>query len=74
MGLAGRGNESGRRGFLIPKNADLDKDDVEFPFDEEARAIHFRSSSRVDYSEMGVNRKRMLTVSRRYLETLNRQG
>jgi uncharacterized protein (DUF1499 family) len=34
-------------------------DDVEFVFDEESKTIHFRSASRVGYSDLGVNRRRM---------------
>jgi uncharacterized protein (DUF1499 family) len=34
-------------------------DDVEFLFDEEAKTIHFRSASRIGYSDFGVNRRRM---------------
>jgi uncharacterized protein (DUF1499 family) len=33
-------------------------DDVEFYFDEEARVVHFRSASRIGYSDMGLNRDR----------------
>ena len=34
-------------------------DDVEFHIDEANRVVHFRSASRVGYSDWGVNRKRM---------------
>lgn len=34
-------------------------DDVEFLLDEANSKIHFRSASRVGYSDMGANRKRM---------------
>ena len=34
-------------------------DDVEFYIDDENKIIHFRSASRVGYSDLGVNRKRM---------------
>jgi uncharacterized protein (DUF1499 family) len=34
-------------------------DDVEFSLDDEARVIHFRSSSRVPYYDWSVNRNRM---------------
>lgn len=37
-------------------------DDVEFYLDDEAKCIHFRSASRVGYSDLGVNRKRMERV------------
>jgi uncharacterized protein (DUF1499 family) len=33
-------------------------DDVEFYFDESEKLIHFRSSSRVGYSDLGLNRER----------------
>jgi uncharacterized protein (DUF1499 family) len=34
-------------------------DDVEFLFDDTNKQIHVRSASRVGYSDMGVNRKRV---------------
>lgn len=34
-------------------------DDVEFLADDETKQIHFRSASRVGYSDLGANRKRM---------------
>lgn len=34
-------------------------DDVEFFFDESNQVIHFRSSSRIGYSDFGANRARM---------------
>ncbi len=34
------------------------KDDLEFFFDEQAALIHFRSASRLGYSDMGLNRER----------------
>lgn len=37
-------------------------DDGEFLFDEQQNVIHFRSSSRVGYSDMGANRKRMEAI------------
>lgn len=42
------------------------KDDVEFYFDENNKLIHFRSASRVGYSDMGVNRKRYDDIRKRY--------
>jgi uncharacterized protein (DUF1499 family) len=33
-------------------------DDVEFYFDESTKLIHFRSASRIGYSDMGLNRER----------------
>jgi uncharacterized protein (DUF1499 family) len=37
-------------------------DDVEFFVDEAAGVIHFRSSSRLGYSDLGANRRRMERV------------
>ncbi|QDV48893.1 DUF1499 domain-containing protein [Gimesia fumaroli] len=37
-------------------------DDVEFLFDSRQNVIHVRSASRVGYSDMGANRKRMETI------------
>lgn len=34
------------------------KDDLEFYFNETERLVHFRSASRVGYSDLGVNRAR----------------
>ena len=34
------------------------KDDVEFFFSEKDNVVHYRSASRVGYSDLGVNRKR----------------
>ena len=34
------------------------KDDVEVYIDESSNLVHFRSASRVGYSDLGVNRKR----------------
>lgn len=42
------------------------KDDVEFVIDEAAGLIHFRSASRVGYSDRGVNRKRMEEIRRAF--------
>lgn len=33
-------------------------DDAEFYFDEEEKVVHFRSASRVGYSDMGLNKER----------------
>jgi len=37
-------------------------DDVEILFDDASKTIHFRSASRVGYSDFGVNRRRMEEV------------
>uniref|UniRef100_UPI004056E08E DUF1499 domain-containing protein n=2 Tax=Candidatus Electrothrix sp. TaxID=2170559 RepID=UPI004056E08E len=41
-------------------------DDVEFYFDDQASIIHVRSASRVGYSDLGVNRKRVEDIRNRY--------
>ncbi|MBD3318159.1 MAG: DUF1499 domain-containing protein, partial [Chitinivibrionales bacterium] len=41
-------------------------DDVEFSFDHDGKTIHFRSASRLGKSDLGVNRKRMEEVRRRF--------
>ena len=45
-------------------------DDVEFLFDETNKQIHVRSASRVGYSDMGVNRKRVEDLRKRLYERL----
>jgi uncharacterized protein (DUF1499 family) len=42
------------------------KDDVEFVFDDKNKLIHFRSASRVGYSDLGVNRKRMEEIRKHF--------
>ena len=42
-------------------------DDIEFYFDDSEKIMHFRSASRVGYSDMGVNRKRMENIRKLYL-------
>lgn len=44
-------------------------DDVEFLLDAEANVIHYRSASRVGYSDMGVNSRRMAKVAKRWEST-----
>lgn len=39
-------------------------DDVEFLLDEPNNTIHLRSASRVGYSDMGTNRKRLKAIKR----------
>lgn len=41
-------------------------DDVEFLLDEETRTIHMRSASRVGYSDLGVNRRRVEEIRSRF--------
>jgi uncharacterized protein (DUF1499 family) len=42
------------------------KDDVDFVFDDQKKLLHFRSASRVGYSDLGVNRKRMEEIRKRF--------
>jgi uncharacterized protein (DUF1499 family) len=41
-------------------------DDAEFRLDPEARLIHCRSASRVGHSDLGVNRRRIEEIRRRF--------
>ncbi|MBN1261957.1 MAG: DUF1499 domain-containing protein [Anaerolineae bacterium] len=43
-------------------------DDVEFVIDEEAGVIHFRSASRLGYSDLGLNRRRLEEISNQLRE------
>ena len=40
--------------------------DVEFLVDDGGKVIHFRSASRVGYSDLGVNRQRMERIKAAY--------
>lgn len=42
-------------------------DDVEFWLDADNKQVHFRSSSRTGYSDMGLNRKRYDELAKLYL-------
>ena len=46
------------------------KNDIEFHFDEEARVIHYRSESRVGYSDMGENRKQYEMIREKFAEQI----
>jgi uncharacterized protein (DUF1499 family) len=41
-------------------------DDVEFSFDDARKTIDFRSASRIGHSDLGVNKKRMVEVTRHF--------
>lgn len=43
-------------------------DDVEFYFDEDEQVVHFRSASRMGYSDLGKNKSRMNEISNSYNE------
>ncbi len=44
-------------------------DDLEFLLDAERNVIHCRSASRVGYSDLGVNRKRVEQIRQRFTKT-----
>lgn len=46
-------------------------DDVEFYINAQEGVIHFRSASRVGYSDLGANRKRMEEIRRRFESSEN---
>lgn len=43
-------------------------DDVEAYFDDEAKRLHLRSASRSGYSDLGMNRRRVERIRKRFLE------
>lgn len=43
------------------------RDDVEFLFEESARLIHVRSASRLGYSDLGANRRRLEALRARWV-------
>lgn len=45
------------------------RDDVEFVFDDADRVIRVRSASRLGYSDLGANRRRIEALRRAYAET-----
>jgi len=46
-------------------------DDVEFYFEKEEPVIHVRSASRVGYSDLGANRKRVEDIRRRLMRLMS---
>ena len=42
-------------------------DDVEFSFDDQRKIINVRSASRTGYSDLGVNRKRVEEIRKRFV-------
>ncbi|MCG8606630.1 DUF1499 domain-containing protein [bacterium] len=48
-------------------------DDVEFYFDETEHTIHMRSASRTGYWDLGVNRRRLETVARKWAASSGNQ-
>lgn len=45
-------------------------DDVEFVVDRQSKEIHFRSASRVGYSDLGKNRRRMKGIQKKWKKIL----
>ncbi len=43
-------------------------DDVEFYLDGDGKTIHVKSASRIGYSDLGVNRRRVETIRKKFLE------
>lgn len=43
-------------------------DDLEFYFDDKHKVIHIRSASRIGYSDLGVNRKRIEEIRTQFME------
>lgn len=43
-------------------------DDVEFYFDDKEKLIHLKSASRIGYSDLGANRRRIEKIRRKFLE------
>lgn len=45
-------------------------DDIEFFFDERSKVVHFRSASRIGYSDMNANKNRYERLRKEYLKQL----
>ena len=45
-------------------------DDIEFFFDERSKVVHFRSVSRIGYSDMNINKKRYKRLRKEYMKQL----
>jgi uncharacterized protein (DUF1499 family) len=43
-------------------------DDLEFYFDDTHKVIHIRSASRIGYSDLGVNRRRIEDIRTKFIE------
>ena len=43
-------------------------------FDDNAKTIHFRSASRIGYSDLGVNRRRMEEIRKAFAATAAAAG
>ncbi len=49
------------------------KDDVEFLLADDKKSIMFRSASRLGYSDLGANRKRMETIGRSFADKMSKE-
>ncbi len=49
------------------------KDDVEIFFDMESNLIHYKSQSRLGYSDMGLNRERYEAIKTYYFEGITKE-
>lgn len=58
-------NESYMR-FVFTTGKMKYNDDVEFFFDDKNELVHYRSNSRVGYSDMGLNKERYLKIVESY--------
>ena len=47
-------------------------DDVDIIVDDREKKIHFRSASRIGYSDFGVNRRRIKTIKKNFLKASSR--
>jgi len=45
-------------------------DDIEFYFDKSDRVIHIRSASRIGYSDLGANKKRVEAIRQQFYELI----
>lgn len=66
-------NEKTYSHWIIQSKFFAFNDDLEIHFDDTHQLIHFRSQSRVGYSDMGVNRQRFDTIKRLYDEIIANQ-
>ena len=48
-------------------------DDMEFYFDNDRKTIHLRSASRIGYSDLGVNRRRIERIRDRFVTSKRNQ-
>ncbi len=63
------------RGYLHAEYRTLSGfvDDMEFYFDDKEKIIHVRSASRAGYWDMGVNRRRIEEIRKRFKDSQSKQ-